>query len=176
MNKFSLALLALAAALAISPAALADTYYTFSFTDADHPSNPSILPGISGSGEFDVDNGVVVGLTGILYLTPSSSGQAMYLDSVNTWASNNNAFNPNGDPYFNFGGLSFNAGGANYNIAAWLPAEETISTDPYGATYTDINLDITQVPEPSSLLLLGTGLLGLAFVLFRKNKPFGMVL
>jgi hypothetical protein len=29
-------------------------------------------------------------------------------------------------------------------------------------------------PEPSSLLFLGTGLLVLAFILFRKNKPFGM--
>jgi hypothetical protein len=35
---------------------------------------------------------------------------------------------------------------------------------------------ISPTPEPSSLLLLGSGLLGLAFVAFRKAKPSGMVL
>ena len=177
MKKFSMALLALAASLAISPAALADTYYSFSFADAGNLSNPSVLPGVSGSGVLDVSNGVVVGLTGTFYLTPSSSGESMILDGVNAFAANDNTFNPNGDLYFSFGGLSFSAGGVDYNIAGWHSIEQVIiSTDTYGTTYTDINLKITPIPEPSSLLLLSTGLLGLAFVLFRKNKPFGLFL
>jgi PEP-CTERM motif len=37
-------------------------------------------------------------------------------------------------------------------------------------------IEFDQTPEPSSLLLLGTGLLGLAVVVFRKAKSSGMAL
>jgi hypothetical protein len=35
---------------------------------------------------------------------------------------------------------------------------------------------LVPTPEPSSLLLLGSGLFGLAFVVFRKAKSSGLVL
>lgn len=57
-----------------------------------------------------------------------------------------------------------------------LLTELVISTnDPYGAAYYD-NLEVNEynqaspIPEPGSLFLLGTGLLGLAFVASRKSR------
>jgi hypothetical protein len=47
------------------------------------------------------------------------------------------------------------------------------STKSGGTTF---GIDINPVPEPSDLLMLGTGLLGLAFVAFRKSKSAGLVL
>jgi hypothetical protein len=40
----------------------------------------------------------------------------------------------------------------------------------------DFSADLTQTPEPSSLLLMGSGLLGLAMIAFRKGKASRLVL
>jgi hypothetical protein len=45
-----------------------------------------------------------------------------------------------------------------------------------GPAGVDFSASLTETPEPSSLLLLGTGLLGLAIVVFRKANPSNVVL
>ncbi len=170
MKKFSVALFALAAAVAITPAAKADSF-SFTFTDAGVVSAPSILPGVSGQGWFDETGGVITAFGGEFFLTPTSPAESMTLDAPGTPFANDNTFNASGSPsYFSLGGFVFTAGGVEYNLFSWASGDN-ITTDYSGGTYTPITLDVTPTPEPASLLLLGTGLLGLAFVAFRKAKP-----
>lgn len=76
-------------------------------------------------------------------------------------------------------------------LDAWLLLDPSLSSDAItelrlaigmaggsglGESLTVDSVDVTETPEPSSLLLLGTGLLGLAFLAFRKAKSSGVTL
>jgi hypothetical protein len=182
VKKFSLALLALATALAISPTALAQQTGDFSFATA------TAVGGFSGSGTFATDSaGVITGLTGTLYAGATDEG-AMTLLAPGGFASNDNLFT-DAAPWLSENGLSFsvdeNGTVMDYNLYYYATTQsyeatgcaqgnDCITDQAYGVPSEPVNFTATNVtPEPSSLLFLGTGLFGLAVILFRKQKASG---
>jgi hypothetical protein len=182
VKKFSLALLALATALAISPAALADSY-NFSF------NTPSYS--FYGYGTFTTDSAgtTITSITGTLDSDPGANIDAMTLLDPGAFASNDNTFN-DAAPYVDQSGLSFSVDKSgtvvDYNIFWYGTASgygvtgacglegDCITDQANGIPSEPVSFNVTNVtPEPSSLLFLGTGLFGLAVILFRKQKASG---
>ena len=185
MNRLSLALCTLALTALPPTSALADTLtFDFSFT-----SN-----GINGSGSFtatsDGTNTFLINTDGFSGTTSTTkNGAAMKITSLlapgSTFGTDNGindnllTFSASSDSYaLDANGMSYElANGALVNlfdVAQAGAAGEGVLLERVGGNTVDQVADITitevasPVPEPGSLALLGTGVLGLAGVVRRK--------
>jgi len=178
MKKFSLALLAMATALAITPAAMADSISgainvaglatTDGSTFVDF-NNASVPPPTAefGSGTLAAAAGDT-----LQFLTPLTATSVGELFSTTGGT---------GTPIsFLLEGLSFTPeANSQVQVNGYGILSENGYSDTFGSFqlntadngFSSFTLDASVTPEPSSLVLLGTGLLGLAFVAFRKAKP-----
>ena len=188
MKKFSLALLAMATALAIAPAALADTVTYSTASDWVNTSAISFTgissatvgaPTYSSLGTFALSGGSATYTNTPFDLTITqtvpSSGGGTFTSTISGTVTGNSS-----SAIVTFNQDYLTIGTTTYTLTEGIAGSGTYSYTLNGDTgspgSTTVEADIKVTPEPSSLLLLGTGLLGLAFVAFRKAKSSGMVL
>jgi PEP-CTERM motif-containing protein len=133
-------------------------------------------PGVTASGTLDATL-VSTGVYLITSMTGVRNGQPITLFAYppSTFGGNNNLYytlnGPSG-PYVDVFGVTYEAGGITYNLYQWLGVyyEWGNNSQVIIVNFTSPQNDpgTSQTPEPSTLLLFGSGMIGLGGLLRRK--------
>jgi hypothetical protein len=181
MKKLATALFALAVVLPFTSVAKADTFDynfygsgfvgNFVFTGTSNGDGSFTITNVSGDIKAGTDIPTLTAFNTAVIADPTSPAPSV----ADGFIEYDNQLFPSAALVLDFNGVLFDVDGVDINIFSNNGGYQWLDDKSYtnGSNTAD---PLSTTPEPSSLILLGSGLLAFAVILARKSKPTAMLL